>query len=247
MTRNLKLPMAAALALLAFGVIGVAGAQAAGELFHCSVGECRLTAKQDGTSKTAHQVLLVENANATEDASLTCDTVSGEARYEGKTIKEVTLTNIKYESCTLDGSPGVTVDMNECDYLYTSEGTVNKRAIVHVKCPEREPEKGKKVKDEIQVTVRNATGGLECTFSFPEQTLEGVSFHNIGEEAKTTTEVTVETAISGMGAKITVTATGTKAGCGINPSQVLTGTYMTGNAVVTGESEAGAMANAWWK
>ena len=238
MTRNLKLLMAAALALVAFGAIGVAGAQAAGEEFHCSVQPCRLTARQDGTGKTAHQVFIVENAAVSESVSFTCETVSGVATSAVKTTKEITVTNLNYgedgKNCTVNGSPGITVDTEGCDYLFTSERNANARAVVHVVC-----ETGK----EIHVTLRNSEGATVCTFNIPDQRVEGASYHNIGEEAKTTTEVTVENAIAG----IKVTATGTTAGCKINPSQTLTGTYTTGNAIVTGETEAGGMANAWWK
>ena len=238
MTRNLKLLLAAALTLLAFGAIGVAGAQAAGEEFHCSVTPCRVRGRQDGTGKTAHQVFIVENAALTESVSFTCETVSGEARYEGKTTKEVTLTNINYgedgKNCTVNGSPGFTVDTEGCDYLFTSERNANARAVVHIVC-----ETGK----EIHMTFRNSEGATVCTFNIPDQRVEGISYHNIGEEAKTTTEVTTEAAIAG----IKVTATGTTAGCKINPSQTLTGTYTTGNGIATGETEEGAMANGWWK
>ena len=55
--------------------------------------------------------------------------------------------------------------------------------------------------------------------------------------------MTTEAAIVG----IKVTATGTTAGCKINPSQTLTGTYTTGNGIATEETEAGGMANGWWK
>ena len=239
MTRNLKLLMAAALALVAFGAIGVAGAQAAGEEFHCSITPCRLTARQDGTGKTAHQVFIVENAGLTESVSFTCETVTAHARYEGKTTKEITFTEINYgedgKNCTINGTAGVTVDTTGCSYLFTSETNANKRATVHIEC-----ETGK----EIHVTVKNSAGETTCTFNIPEQRLEGASYHNIGEEAKNTTEVTVENNIPG----IKVTATGTKAGCQINPAQTLTGTYTTGNVIATAESEeGGVMANAWWK
>ena len=238
MTRNLKLPMAATLALLALGAIGVAGAQAAGEEFHCMVEQCRITARQDGTGKTAHQVFIVENAAVTESVSFTCETITGEATSTTKTTKEVTLRNINYgedgKNCTVNGSPGVTVDTEGCDYLFTSERNANARAVVHVVC-----ETGK----EIHITVRNTAGETTCTFNIPDQRVEGISYHNIGEQAKLSTEVTTEAAIAG----IKVTATGTTAGCKINPSQTLTGTYTTGNGIGTGETEEGGMTNGWWK
>ena len=164
MTRNLKLLLAAALTLLAFGAIGVSGAQAAGEEFHCSVTPCRLTARQDGTGKTAHEVLILENAAVTESISFTCETVTAHARYEGKTTKEITFTEINYgedgKNCTVNGSPGMTIDTAGCDYLFTSERNANARAVVHIVC-----ETGK----EIHMTFRNSEGATVCTFNIPDQ------------------------------------------------------------------------------
>ncbi len=85
---------------------------------------------------------------------------------------------------------------------------------------------------------------MTITTQVAKDFLPGLKFHNIGEAAKTTTEVTVEANVEG----IEVTAHGTKAQCGVDPAKTLTGHYTTGNTLVTGETDpGGVMANAWYE
>lgn len=219
MIRNLKVLLAAAMALAAFGIVNAAGAQAAE--FHCSAEPCRYTAKQDGTGKTAHQVFIVKGG--TESVSFTCETISGEGSSATKTASSVTVENIAYGSCTVNGSPGVTVVMNGCKYQFSASGSVTVTGCAS----------GKKIEVKI---------GEACTFTIGEQgPLSTIKYHTIGTTPNR--EVTVETAVTG----ISTTADGTQANCKINPNQTLTGEYTTGNAIVTGETSAGVMADAWFE
>src|ERR1044071_4586469 len=84
MIRNLKVLIAAALALAAFGALGAAGAQAAE--FHCSVEPCRYTLKPDGTGKTAHHVFRIVKGETS--GAVICTTLSGEATSAKKTTTE---------------------------------------------------------------------------------------------------------------------------------------------------------------
>jgi hypothetical protein len=227
MIRNLKVLIAAALALSAFGAFTAAGAQAAHE-FHCSVSPCTLTAKQDGTSTTAHQVFIVENAAKTEQVSFTCHEISGHGELVGNTKNEITATNIQHKICTVNGSPGVLVDMNECDYKFTGgiAGTTD-GAEVHVECPV-----GKK----IQVTIPE----IGCTFEIGPQTLSGIGYHNLGSPGSREVTLTAKTTTN-----IAVTR---NANCAaLIKSEALIGTYTTGNVIVTGETTVGGvMADTWF-
>jgi hypothetical protein len=218
MIRNLKVLLAAAMALAAIGAVSAGAAQAAE--FHCSVANCRFTALPDGSGTTAHHVFIVENSTKSESVSFTCNELRGEGTSVPTTTSEVTLEAIKYETCKVNGTPGVVVDMNGCDYLFKAAGTVT------IKCPE-----GKK----IEVTV---PGG--CTFSIAAQgPLSTIGYTTIGTSP--TREVTVTANVS----PIAVTGNAT---CNslINTGQTLTGTYTTGNTKVRGETQAGAIADAWF-
>jgi hypothetical protein len=227
MIRNLKVMLAAALALTALGAIA-ASAHAADE-FHCSVEPCRLNAGPDGTGKTTHQVFIVKNAAETESVSFTCEKLTGVGTNATKTATEVKLplTNTSYANCTVNGSPGVVVDAAGCEYVFHSAGGTTDQAGVDVVCSGT---------NKIQVTV---PGG--CTFTIGNQSLTGIGYHTINESPNR--EVTVTSNVSG----IATTANATCAAL-INPNQTLTGFYTTGNAIVTGAVDStGAMAEAWYE
>jgi hypothetical protein len=232
MTRNLKILGAAALALAAFGAFGAPGAQATDEL-HCSINPCKFAAKQDGTGTTAHQVFIVENAAKTEQVSFTCHQVSAEADGAVSATNELTATNIQYSTCTVNGSPGVVVDMNGCDYRFTRGAVGNDAAgtsdgaEVHVECPT-----GK----QIQVTIPE----IGCTFEIGPQTLSGIGYQSIG----TTPNREITATAKNVG-NIAVTR---NAGCAaLIKAEALTGTYTTGNVVATGQTPpAGTMVDAWF-
>jgi hypothetical protein len=238
MTRNLKALLAAAMALAAFGAIGVTGASAAGEQFHCEIEPCRIRVAQDGTLKTGHQVFNVEEGGVIK-AAFTCETISGEATTTTKTSKTLELTNIVYGGCGVNNSPEVIVDMNGCTYLFSSERNAASTARVEIKCP------GTNV---IEVTFRDpTTHALKCTMDIAGgQDLTGINYHNIGAVGETT-ETTVEANTSA----ITTQARGASdAECfGLKRNTNLTAHYTTGNAIATGEEDIAVsptMTGAWW-
>jgi Tfp pilus assembly protein PilV len=215
MTRNFKILVAAAMALTAFGAIGVAGAQAVE--FHCSVQPCKLTPNLDGTAKNAHHVIIIENQDKTESAQLTCNQITGHANSATTTFSSFTLTNIAYDTCTINGSPPAVVDMNGCEYEFTASGGLK------ILCP---------VGKQIEITV---TG---CTFKIPAQSLTGAGYATVGSAPNR--EVTLSIKSSSM----VVTASTPCAF--IDPAQVIVGTYTTGNTLITGETSGGAMADHWY-
>lgn len=229
MTRNLKLLAAAALALAAFGGFSASGAQAADE-FHCSVNPCKFKVKQDGTGATGHQIFIIENVAKTESISFTCHEFSANAEFSGNTTTAITITDLQYNTCTVNGSPGVNWDWNGCDYRLTASaaGTTDV-AETHLECPP-----GKKV----QYTMPE----IGCTFEIGPQTLTGAGYQSIG----TTPNREITVTIKNMG-NFVVTAT---AGCSavMNVNQTLIGTRTTANFVLTGEptSGGGSMADSWF-
>jgi hypothetical protein len=177
MIRNLKALLLAGMAVAAFGVVGASSAQAAE--YHCSVEPCTITALPDGAlnSKTAHHVFSFTLAGTT--LSFTCGNAktnfSGTATSNTKTTSSITLTNISYghdaisapPSCTVGGQLA-TVDMNGCDYEFTSDAA----GTVHVRCPA-----GK----EIQITFG------ACTIDIPTQTITGIAYTNFNNEVTVST------------------------------------------------------------
>ena len=230
MIRNLKVLLAAALALTALGAIA-ASAHAADE-FHCSVAPCRGTLHQDGTKKESHHVFIVENEATTESLSFTCQELTGEGEMAAKTATEITLTNLNYHeaTCTVNGAEGVKVLMNGCDYKFFSAGGTTDAANVTVTCP-----------SETVIVIRfnnekcNATikGGF---------TSSGIGYQTAAgrELTATVNHVVIPAATIKLDGK-------TKENCLINPEQTLIGTYTTGNTLVTGETTAGVMAEAWYE
>jgi hypothetical protein len=190
MIRNLKVLLAAAMALMAFSAVSASGAQAAE--FHCSVSPCQLTPLSDGTAKNSHHVFIVTQGAVS--AATTCNSITGSSSISGNTTKEVTFSNIIYEGCNVAGEPS-TVETGKCDYQFTSDGTV------HIKACE-----GGAIK--IVVT---ATG---CTFTIGEQTAGGITYTPIGTSPKR--EVTVSTNVTG----ITGTANDSCTNLKINPGAI---------------------------
>jgi hypothetical protein len=219
MIRSLKILSPGVLALIALSVTVAPSAQAAE--FHCSVEPCRYTLKPDGTGKTAHQVFVVKNS-AGEFVTATCSEAIGQATTATKTAAELTFTSAGFGlGCAINGS-AASLRMNGCNLVYGASGTFGIKGC------------GK--------AIEIAAGS--CVVSLPEQTVSGVKFHNVGEESKTTTELTIEIAALSM----TVTAAGGKAGCGFDPTKTpITSEFKTGNVIVTGETDpGGVMGNAWW-
>jgi hypothetical protein len=228
MIRNLKVLLVAAMALTALGAIA-ASAHAADE-FHCSVAPCKGTLHTDGTEKTAHHVFILENEATTESVSFTCESLTGEGESATKTFTEITFTNLKYSNCTVNGSIGLTVDTNGCTYTFKAAGGTTDGAKVKVGCPE-----GKT----IDVTYNGCTvhikGGFEST---------GVGYHTSGVAPSRELTATVNHVVIPAAQ---ISAVPSKAACLITPDQPLIGTYTTGNTLVTGETPAGVMAEAWYE
>jgi hypothetical protein len=227
MIRNLKILMAAAMALAALGAIGVSGAQAAE--FHCSVEPCTLRLKRDGTAaegKTAHQVIIFENKATTESVSFTCNEITGHATSAAKTFSTIEFTNIIYHGCTVNGSGKVVLDMNGCKYNFSAAGTMTITGC----------NAGKK----IEFTLTE-TG---CTMTIGEQgPLAGITYKTAGTSPNR--EVRLSTNVHG----IVITADGTKAQCGIDPAQTLEGTNTTGNTLIRAETDVATpvMAEGWFE
>jgi len=225
MIRNLKVLLAAALALAAVGAFA-ASAHAADE-FICGVSPCRGKVNKDGTGATAHQVFIIENT-VPESVSITCEELRGTGELVSGTNfllgwSRPTEEREAYRNCTANGSPGVVVHMNDCKYRFTAGAAgTTKEAEVHIECP---------VGESIEITI-----GATCIYRIGTQTVGGsaekggVGFHTSGEE------ITVETNIK----RIAVTAAGSA--CPVIGT--LTGRYTTGNALLTGENSSGVMTTA---
>jgi hypothetical protein len=222
MTRNLKVLMAAAFALAAFGVLSASAAQAAE--FHCATHPCRGTLKPDGAvgSKTAHHVFIINgdtSAGVPSSISSTCNEISGESTSETETTTSQKFENIKYTGCTFIGQPA-TVSMNGCTYTFTSAGQVT------ITCPGTN-----------KIEIKIETG---CTATIGSQgPLNGISYHTIG--AGTTREITAEALVKG----ITATLDGTPEKCG-GIATVTSAEYTTGNTIITGETDPGGVHVATW-
>lgn len=217
MIRNLKVLIAAAMALAAFGAFGASGAQAAE--FHCSVTPCVLTPNLDGTAKNSHHVFIVKQGETS--VSTTCNQITGDATFEGKTTSSITFTGVAYDVCTVAGAESE-VKMNGCDYLFTSNGQV------HLICP-----KVGEVQQKIEIVVKE-TG---CTITVGEQTLEGVGYKTASPAVTLSTNV------------LNIAATVANDKCTtikLNPGAA-TGEYTTGNTLVNAETEGKVSAEAWFE
>ena len=135
-----------------------------------------------------------------------------------KTRKELTITNVAYQDCTVAGTEAG-VKMNGCDYLLNASGEM------WIKCPA-----GKKVE-------WNALG---CTATIGEQgPLLKASYHDVGT-AKS--ELTVETAVKGI--KGTVDAGCAMQAGEFAEGEIETGNVIL--TAETDNAEA-KMANVWWE
>jgi hypothetical protein len=252
MIRNLKVLIAAAMALAAFGALS-ASAHAAEE-FHCSVEpNCRATLAPDeaaGTT-TAHHVFVVKgktSAGAEGSVSFTCNQLTGEATSPGKTASELTFTNLKYENsktpvedkCKVGSSETVTVDFNGCDYKFTSKNGSKalpaEQAEVHVVCP--------KVAEVTQVIVITING-TPC-LKIGEFSAPGISYHDSGiGGAKKIVTATANVAVPNSALTLENIANANCTAIGLATTSGAT--YTTGNTLVKAETEAGVTAEAWFE
>jgi len=232
MIRNLKILIAAAMALAAFGAISASGAQAAE--FHCSVESCRVTIKPDGTpgptGKTAHHVFVVKSGG---EVSVTCQTLDGEGISPTKTFKTIQLGSLEYTVCNCSGGD-CDIRMNGCEYHFLSPGVAPHDAKVTVVCP-----LGKVI--EVETTPSN------CLITVGSQgpLTGGIKFHDAETGGVKKDLVTAESTVSAINTTIANTA-----GCiglGLTPGTGKFGSYTTGNVELTGETTAGVHANLWWE
>jgi hypothetical protein len=231
MIRNLKVLLAAAMALAAFGAVAASGASAAE--YHCTVEPCRVTLKPDGTGKTAHHVFIVKKGAAS--GSFTCNTLDGTGLSATKTTNILTIESLNYTECNIVGTP-VTVDMNGCNYVFSATP-----ATVTIACP---------VGKQIELTIKEKTEGgvehLRCTVDVAGQgPLTGITYHDAGT---TKTELTVGALVKDI---TSVTATPPAGGSCI-PYVGFNGAadeaeYLTGNTIITGETTAGVHGGVWYE
>jgi hypothetical protein len=234
MIRNLKVLLAAAMALAAFGALSASAAHAAEEKFHCNKPICTLTLNPDGAvpSATAHHVFIVKNTLG-ESISFTCRQLTGNATTTTATTEEITAKELEYDICTGNGAP-VKVRMNKCDYKFKSKnGATVLGAEIHIECPE--------VTKHIEIELTE-TG---CIFEVTPQTVVGAHYHNIGTPGTSSTENTVEARVPNI--KVEFLKEG--AGCLIKTAgQSFTSEYTTGNTIVTAEEDNASkvMVEGWW-
>ncbi len=227
MFRNLKILIAAAVALAAFGAIGVSGAQAA-EL-HCGVEPCTINVRPDGTpgptGKTAHHVFIIKQGFVS--VSTTCQQVEAQATSETKTAKTVLYTNIVYSGCNVAGE-AATVKMNGCGYHVVAGGVHH--ATSQVQCPA-----GKSIEIEVPptgclVTV-GSTGVLGGGSTFKDALTGGVK----------KTEVTAETTLT----SIPLTVANNKCPGGLKEGAA-TGELTTGNVELKAVTDPGNVHTSLW-
>jgi len=250
MIRNLKVLIAAAMALMAFGALS-ATAHAAEEKFHCSAAPCRATLAPDETvgTTTAHHVFVVKgktSGGAEASASFTCNQLGGTATSATTTATELTFQSLKYsnsageEKCKVGASETVKVDFNGCDYKFTStngsKAVPTEQAQVHVACP-----KVAEVTQAIEITI-NGTACLKIgEFSAP-----GIGYHDSGiGGAKKIVTATANVVVPNS--VLTLANIGNANCSAVGMASTTGATYTTGNTLVKAETEAGAALNAWFE
>jgi hypothetical protein len=229
MIRNLKILIAAAMALAALGAIGASGAQAAEG--HCSVEPCKVTIKPDGTpgpvGKTAHHVFVVNGI-----VSVTCQQLSGNATSATKTFKTIQFGSLAYTNCNCNGG-NCTVKMNGCEYHFQSPGKTHD-ADVKVVCP---PGKVIEIETETKCLLTVGSTGVLAG---------GIKFHDAetGTPVVKKDIVTAESTVTGI--PVTVHASAACTALELKGGAA-TGAYTTGNVELEGETAAGVHANLWWE
>jgi len=235
MIRNLKVLIAAAMALAAFGALS-ATAHAAEEKFHCSVEPCRATLAPDeaaGTTTAHHVFVLKGHKNGQEaSASFTCNQLTGEATTNTKTATELTFTNLAYKNsagevkCKIGASETMTINFTSCGYKFTSAGGSTSTAQIHLICTT--------AGDGIDISI----AGVLC-YKITPFTASGIGYHtvNLPRVVTATANVTVPAAL--------VDVPG--AGNPVCPEDVVTSAvYTTGNTLVKAESDPGGVAAEAW-
>jgi hypothetical protein len=231
MIRNLKVLLAAAMALAAFGALASAAqaaqftAPGAGEK-----GETTISAQPDeaGGTKTAHHVFDITNpANHAEVLSITCNEFTGDAVIKGESVTSVTVTphwgrtvaGVFETKCEFAGQT-VEVKPGACQLTFTADG------IVHI---EKDPNVAGECKHGKSPIVFQSVAPLPCKVEVGEQTISGVKYH-VGPTRGQPT-ITLEAN------NLAVVATATEAACPWGTGSI--GTYTTGNTIITGATVGG--------
>jgi hypothetical protein len=245
MIRNLKILIAAAMALAAFGALS-ATAHAAEE-FHCTVEPCTATLSPDLKegdvlpNTTAHHLFIVTGVSGS--AAFTCDQLSGQATSAKKTATELTFTNLKYSNaagktlCKIGAAETVEVNFTSCDYNFKALNGKTSTAQVHVLCTT--------AGDAIDISIK----GTLCLQITPF-TSTGIGYHDA--ELPSGQKKNIVTATANVAVPLAALDLKNTANANCNPLTTigtLTGAdYTTGNTLVTGETDpGGVMAEAWFE
>jgi hypothetical protein len=229
MIRNLKILVAAAMALAAFGAISTSGTQAAE--FHCSVEPCTITLKPDGMSgplgKTAHFVLVVKQGAAS--VATTCQQVTGDATVATKTFKTITLGQLVFHACNgPTGAPAV-IRANGCEFHFVSPGIAPHDATMQVKCP-----------GEKSIEIEDPASGCLKTIGTTGVLGGGLKFHDAETGGIPKTEITVETTVNNIPMTIHKL-------CGPLAPGAAVGEITTWSYELTGETPPGVHQSLWWQ
>jgi hypothetical protein len=235
MIRNLKVLMAAAMALAAFSVLAQA-AQAAPKFTAPGVGaaETTITLQPDeaAATKTAHHVFDITNEAKTAEFSITCNELTGDGVVKGESTESITITphygktNAKGEFETLCnfGGQEVPFSTGACDFKFTASG------LLHVETDTGLTGECKIGKNPVSLS----SAALQCTLEIGAQTIEGVKFHE-GPERGNPKKKTITLEANNLAFEYTAFGTGCPYGVTKN------GLYTTGNTIVTG-SKKGSVA-----
>ncbi len=225
MIRNLKVLLAAVLALSAFGAVDASSASAAEFTAEGQANkETTLTIIKDGTGKTAHQVFDLRKADGTGVLSLTCNEAVGDATVVGPNPADIIAVTPRWAGggvatgggdatdCTFAGQ-STKIENTGCNFTFTPDGTLH--IISEFAATPNLCKHGEKA---IHFTNTN----LNCKVEVGEQTVTGVKYSNLPDGTVTLDRQNVEYIYS---------ATGVGCPYGTTSNGLLT----TGNFIVTGE------------
>ena len=232
MIRNLKALILAALAVAALGAVMASAAQAAPKFTvpgAAENAETTLTVLKDGTTKTAHQVFDIWNSKMEEEKTITCNEATGDATVKGASQTAIlSITPGFSGSCQFLGQE-VTVENKGCNFEFTALGLLHIRSESEVA--------GKKCKHGESPIVFQTKAPLECKVEVAEQTVEGITYHNLADGT-----ITLNVPEAGA-AKLTYNATGKDCPFGT----LSNGNFTTGNVIITGEKKGTTeMVNISW-
>ena len=226
MIRNLRVLLAATMALAAFGALA-STAQAA-KFTAPGVGaggETTISAKPDeaGGTKTAHQVLDITDPITGNVLSITCNEVTGDTVIKGESTEEVTITphwgktvgGVFKTECNFAGTE-ISLNSGACQFKFTASG------LLHI---EKDPNVAGECKHGKNPIFFAVTGAFECRVEIGEQTIEGVKYHagpTIGGKPTITVEMT----------NLVIVANASGVACPWGTGKIAT--YTTGNTILTG-------------